>query len=188
MLVLGGASAIVLGFSAVPGIWHVDGDQGVEASGMVRFADPPRPVPALTVTGLDGHAISSADWRENVTVVNFWATWCGPCLAEIPEFVALQEKYAGHVQFIGFSADEGSADEVRQFVRRHSMNYPVAIVGREIDAKFGDVPGLPTTFVIDRQGQIVQTHVGLVSPSVYEREIRALAGLPASPIDTDSGR
>lgn len=154
-------------------------DQRVgEAPPVIRFVKDPKPVPDLTVRDLDGQVISSADWRSKVTIVNFWATWCVPCLQEIPEFIALQEKYRDHLQIIGFSMDEGPADQVRRFVEEHKISYRVAIAGPDLGATFGGVFGLPTTFVLDPQGLVVQKHVGLISPAVYEQEVRALAGLP----------
>jgi cytochrome c biogenesis protein CcmG/thiol:disulfide interchange protein DsbE len=173
MLALGGVAAVALGFSVVPGIWS-SGHAGGHAHGS------PRAVEAFTVSDLDGRPIASADWRGTVTVVNFWATWCAPCRVEIPEFVALQDKYRGHVRFIGFSADEGPVDEVRGFARELGINYPVAVVDAAIEETFGGVVGLPTTFVLDRDGQIVHTYVGLVDPLDLEREIRELADLPGS--------
>jgi thiol-disulfide isomerase/thioredoxin len=157
----------------------VDSTPGAEnAPVTVRFVKNPKPVPALSIPDLAGRTISSADWVGKTTIVNFWATWCPPCIKEIPDFIALQAKYADHLRIIGFSIDEGPAEQVRAFVAEHGMNYPVAIAGPDVAPKFGGVYGIPTTFVIDAQGRVVQKHVGLISPAVYEQEVRALAGLP----------
>ena len=73
----------------------------------LRFFREPKPVPSFTAHDLEGRLISSADWRGKVTIVNFWATWCGPCRAEIPDLIALQTKYRDRLQIIGISEDEG---------------------------------------------------------------------------------
>ena len=165
--------------------------QAGQATAPIRFVRNPQPVPDFTVADLEGRPIASADWRGKVTIVNFWATWCLPCQQEIPDFVALQEKYREQLQIVGFSMDEGSADEVRRFVEERKINYRVAMAGSDLDVRFGGIMGLPTTFVVDPQGRIVQKHVGLISPTVYEQEVRALAGLPvAGPVETfdDTGQ
>lgn len=146
--------------------------------GSIRFMTNPQPVQEFTVADIEGRPLSSADWRNTVTIVNFWATWCLPCLDEIPDFIALQDKYRDHLQIVGFSLDEGPADQVRRFVQEHRINYRVAITDPDLGAKFGGVLGLPTSFVLDQQGRVVQRHIGLVDPAVYEQEVRALAGLP----------
>lgn len=151
---------------------------GSQDAAPIRFVKNPKPVPEFTATDLDGHPIASADWRGTVTIVNFWATWCVPCLQEIPDFIALQEEYRDHLQIIGLSMDEGPADQVRQFREEHHINYRVAIAEPDLGDKFGGVFALPTTFVLDREGRVVQKHMGLISPAIYEQEVRALAGLP----------
>jgi cytochrome c biogenesis protein CcmG/thiol:disulfide interchange protein DsbE len=141
-------------------------------------------VPSLALSDLDGGRFSTAAWRDKVTVVNFWATWCPPCRAEIPEFVALQAKYRDELQIVGVSLDEAPTDFVRQFAREHGVNYPIVMVTPELQRAFPGVFALPTSFVLDRDGRVVKRHVGLVSIDIYEREVRALAGLdPGSVIE-----
>jgi thiol-disulfide isomerase/thioredoxin len=113
-----------------------------------------------------------------VVLLNFWATWCGPCRAEIPDLIALQEKYAGKLQIIGLTVDEDDAKVVKEAVARTGINYPVAMTPPEIRIKYGGIAALPTSFVLDTQGRVVQKHEGLRDPLLYETEIRALLGLP----------
>ena len=134
-------------------------------------------VAAFDAQDLDGRRVASAEWRDKVTLVNFWATWCGPCRAEIPDLIALQEKYRDRLQIIGVSLDEAPPETVRAFVRANHFNYPVVMATREITRAFPGVFALPTTFVVDPQGRVVQKHVGLVDVSVYERAARVLSGL-----------
>jgi thiol-disulfide isomerase/thioredoxin len=129
---------------------------------------------------LDGRTISSADLQGKVTIINFWATWCPPCRAEIPDLVALQTKYGDRLQIVGVSQDEGPVDGVKRFAAAQQMNYPVVMTSPEIEKAFPGVTALPTSFILDRQGRIVQRHVGLLNPTVTEQETRALAGLPVN--------
>jgi thiol-disulfide isomerase/thioredoxin len=157
------------------------------AAAGIHFADEPTPMPAVAATDLDGRPVQSGDWAGKVVVVNFWATWCLPCERELPDFVRLQEKYREHVQFVGFAVDAEATADVRAFVEKYGVNYPIAQVGPELEAQFGGILGLPTSFVVDRQGRVVQTHIGWVSPSIYEQEIRLLAGLEPLPANGSQG-
>ena len=149
-----------------------------EAVTEIRFVKNPSPAPAITLRDLDGHTISSADWSGKVVLLNFWATWCPPCRAEIPDLIALQKKYADRLLIVGLSDDVGSPEKVKQFAQQNQMNYPIAIASPELEAKFGGVMGLPTSFLLDTKGRVVQKHVGLRNPALYDTEIRYLLGLP----------
>lgn len=143
----------------------------------LRFFRDPKVVPAFTVAALNGRTISAKSLRGKVTLVNFWATWCPPCRAEIPDLIALQNKYSDRLQILGISEDEGSPDAVRKFVAEFKINYPVAMTTPELEKLFAGVTGLPTTFLLDPEGRIVQKHVGLLNASFTEAETRFLAGL-----------
>jgi thiol-disulfide isomerase/thioredoxin len=143
----------------------------------LRFFRDPAVVAAFTARDLDGQSISSADWRGKVTIVNFWATWCGPCRAEIPELIALQEKYRDRLQIIGVSVDEVSPDIVKRFAADQKVNYPVVMTTPEIQRAFPGVTALPTSFVVDREVRVVQKHTGLLNAVTAENETRALSGL-----------
>jgi thiol-disulfide isomerase/thioredoxin len=145
---------------------------------VIRLVKNPSPVPDFSARDLDGNTIKTADWPGKVTILTFWATWCPPCREEIPELIALQKQYASQLRIVGISMDDGSPEEVRRFAKKVGINYPIVMATDEIVAKFGSVPGLPTSFVIDREAKIVQKHVGLYPPSVYDSEVRALLGLP----------
>ncbi len=148
------------------------------ATAIIRFVKDPQPVPAFAAKDLDGNTVSTADWPGKVTLVTFWATWCPPCRAEIPQLIFLQKQYADQLRVVGISVDESPPEEVKDFAEQSGINYPIVMATREIARKFGGVPALPTSFVVDREGRVVQKHVGLYPPAVYEREIRALLGLP----------
>jgi thiol-disulfide isomerase/thioredoxin len=146
----------------------------------LRFFRDPKPAPAFTVRDLDGREISPASLRGKVVIVNFWATWCGPCRAEIPDLVALQEKYKDTLQVIGISEDEVGVEVVKRFAAEHKVNYPVAMTTPEIEKLFPGISALPTSFILDRESRVVQKHVGMLSARTTEYEARHLAGLPVN--------
>jgi thiol-disulfide isomerase/thioredoxin len=148
----------------------------------LRFFRNPRAVAAVSMRSIDGTAISSSDWRGKVTIVNFWATWCGPCRAEIPDLVALQKKYGNYLQIVGISQDEAPAEVVRRFAADHKINYPVVMSTPELERAFPGIYALPTSYLLDRDGRIVQKHVGLLTATRTELETRALAGLPVNAV------
>ena len=156
-----------------------DGPEGPATTEPValRFFRNPAPVARFTAQALDGRTISSADWHGKVVVVNFWATWCPPCKAEIPDLVALQDKYRDQLLIIGVSEDESSPDAVRAFMAEHHVNYPVVMSTPEVREAFPGVAALPTSFLIDPDGRVVQKHVGILDAATTEHETRALAGL-----------
>ena len=157
------------------------GAQGPQVAGeekpVVRLFRDPVALPAFSIRDLDGRQHSSSEWAGKVVLVNFWATWCPPCRAEIPDLIALQERYRDRVVVVGVSEDEIPAPDVKRFVDEHKMNYVVAMVTPELRKIFRGVVALPTTFVIGPDGRLSQKHVGLVAAAVTDRETRVLAGL-----------
>ena len=146
----------------------------------VRLFRNPTTVGDFTIRDLDGRTISSAALRGKVTVINFWATWCGPCRAEIPDLVALQEKYKETLQVIGISQDEAPPEVVKRFAADHKINYPVVMMTAELEKLFPGVVALPTSYVLDRDARIVQKHVGMLRSETTEAEVRVLAKLPVN--------
>lgn len=132
-------------------------------------------MPSWELTDLQGQPVRSADFEGKVVILDFWATWCPPCLKEIPGFIELQERYgeAGLV-VVGVSLDEGGPATVAPFVSKEGINYPVVMGDSAIVEAFGGIESIPTTFVIDRDGQILKRHVGYVSRDRFEKEIQPL--------------
>jgi thiol-disulfide isomerase/thioredoxin len=145
---------------------------------VIRFVRNPDPAPEFKLPGLDGQPLTLANARGKVILLNFWATWCGPCRAEIPDLVELQERYKDRLQIIGLIVDDDDTDAIKKFVEEAGVNYPVAVATPEVRIKYGGIPALPTSFVLDTEGRIVQKHTGLRDPTLYESEIRALLGMP----------
>ena len=147
---------------------------------VIRFVKDPTPTPPFLAMDLNGNSISTAALKGKVVIVNFWATWCPPCREEIPELVELQTKYKDRLQIIGVSVDEdASPQEVNAFAAKVGINYPV-VMGKDIAKEYGGVPALPTSFMVNKDGGIVQKHVGLLQRAEVETEIRALLGLPVN--------
>jgi thiol-disulfide isomerase/thioredoxin len=134
----------------------------------------------IAVKDLDGRAISSADWGGKVVIVNFWATWCPPCRAEIPDLIALQNKYKDQLLIIGISDDDDPPEAVKKWAVEHKMNYPVVMNTPELRKVFPGVSALPTSFIVDRQSRVAIRHVGMLTAAVTEAETRHLAGLPVN--------
>src|SRR5438128_944215 len=149
-----------------------------EIHNLIRFVKNPDPAPALKVNDLDGKPISLEDVKGKIVLLNFWATWCGPCREEIPDLIELQKKYKDQLAIIALATDEDEPAEVKTFAQKAGINYRVGIATDPLRAEYGGIPALPTSFIIDAQGRVVQKHIGLNDPSIYELEVRALLGLP----------
>ena len=150
------------------------------APAVVQLYKDPKPVTPFSVQTLDGKVLRSADLKGKVVILNFWATWCPPCRAEIPDLVALQDKYRDQVVVLGISMDEGAAEDVRQFAEKFQVNYPVVMATPAIYQAFPGMSSLPTSLIVDRDGMVVQKHIGMLNAALTEEETRLLAGLPTT--------
>ncbi len=137
---------------------------------------------------LDGRVVSSGPFRHKVVVLDFWATWCGPCRSEIPGYVALQRKYgADGLAIVGVSVDQGGPGVVRKFVTDEGINYPVVLADDRAIAAFGGVDAIPTTFIIDRDGVIRFRKVGAMPPAEFEAVVKRILG-PGAPAGAGAAR
>jgi thiol-disulfide isomerase/thioredoxin len=144
----------------------------------IRFVRNPDIAPDFKLTTLDGKPLTLADGRGKVILLNFWASWCGPCRAEIPDLIELQKRYKDNLEIIGLVVDDDDTGEIKKVVEAEGINYLVALASDEVRIQYGGIAALPTSFVLDAQGRVVQKHIGLRDPALYETEIRALLGLP----------
>jgi thiol-disulfide isomerase/thioredoxin len=152
--------------------------QDQQSGNVIRFVRNPDAAPDFKLDDLDGKPLTLADSHGKVILLNFWATWCGPCREEIPDLIELQRKYKDRLQIIGISVDDDDAGAVKKVVDATGINYPVAMASAEVRMAYGGIGALPTSFVLDSEGRVVQKHEGLRDPLLYEIEVRALLGMP----------
>ena len=148
----------------------------------VRFVKDPRPIPALSMKTLDGKTITNKDLAGKVVIFNFWATWCAPCRAEIPDLVKLQDQYRDHLVIIGVLSEDAPGDHVLRFAADYKMNYPIVPETKELTDAFPGIYALPTTFMVAPDLKLMQKHIGQIRPAQIELETRVLAKLP---VDAD---
>jgi peroxiredoxin len=123
----------------------------------------------------DNQPIELSSYKGKVVLVNFWATWCPPCRAEIPDFIQVQDRLrAQGFAIIGVSLDEGGAGVVAPFVKDFGINYPVAMGDQEVVSRYGGIRGIPTSFLIDREGRIAHVFPGMISGDTLEQAVKAL--------------
>lgn len=151
-------------------------DGSVEAAGEFGIA------PDFELKEMNGGTFRLADHRGSVVIVNFWATWCPPCRAEVPDFVALQDQMRDDgLVIVGVSVDEEGFDVVEPFAAEFGINYPLVVDDGTVTRKFNDVTVLPTTFIVDRNGVIQNRVRGLVSKKVLEPTLVRLLDEEPSP-------
>ncbi|MCL5671166.1 MAG: redoxin domain-containing protein [Acidobacteria bacterium] len=166
---------VFLGLILVAGLYFVNRYWIAAADGNVPKMTGEFPeAPEFSLTSLSGDKIDLKDYRGKVVLLDFWATWCGPCRIEIPGFVELQRKYRDQgFAVIGVSMDD-SPQPVREFYNQFHMNYPVVMGSDKIGELYGGIMGLPTSFLIGRDGRIYAKHVGTTDVAVFESEIKEL--------------
>ena len=144
-----------------------------KAEATTAKGDPNRKVaPQFALKDGDGRTVNLADFKGKVVLLNFWATWCGPCKIEIPWFIDFEQKYKDRgFAVLGVAMDDEGWEVVKPYVAKNNINYRILIGNDDVAGKYGGVDSLPTTFIIDKDGRITSTHVGLVSKSEYEDEI-----------------
>ena len=125
-------------------------------------------LPSLT----DNTMFDSSQLEGQVLAVTFFATWCPPCIQEIPTFIALQKSYKEKgFSVVAFSVDEGSPEPVHNLIEKYGINYPVIVADNDVARGFGGVTGIPVTYLVNRKGEIVKKYLGYVEYDALEEEI-----------------
>jgi peroxiredoxin len=129
----------------------------------------------FTFKDLDGKEVPLASFKGKVVLLNFWATWCGPCKAEIPGFVELQAKYKDKLTVVGLSVDD-PADKARAFATEYKINYPILLGDgdEKVQDAYGPIWGIPASFIISKDGKVCRRHLGIAPKAVFEKELVAL--------------
>ena len=131
--------------------------------------------PDFVLKDVFGKDVKLSDFRGKIVILNFWATWCGPCRKEMPDFIELQKEYAKDgLQFIGIALDQEGAEKVRPFVEKNKISYPILIGNNDIADKYGGMNAIPVTFLIDRKGMIRNHYIGMRQKSDLEEMALAL--------------
>lgn len=151
-----------------------------EAEPFAAAAAPPadrKVAPDFTLKDAVGKDVKLSSFKGKVVLLNFWATWCGPCKVEMPWFIEFQNKFQGkRFTVLGVSMDEDGWKVVKPYVEARGINYPILLGNEDVAKKYEGLDALPTTLVLDRNGKIDARHMGLVAKSVYEKEIQQLLG------------
>jgi thiol-disulfide isomerase/thioredoxin len=162
----------VLAFGVVAGAWHY----GTRMSGGIAPVGERRVMPELVMARLDGGTWRMVDHHGQVVLVNYWATWCGPCWEETPGLIRLsQELGPKGLAIVGVAIDEGGREKVEKFVDEFHVPYPVVLPEKMSQMAYG-LEGVPTTILVDRQGRVAKTYVGAVRQRDFETDVEVLLG------------
>ena len=124
---------------------------------------------------LKGETLRLSSFKGKVIILNFWATWCPPCRAEIPDFIKLYNEYRNKgLVIIGLNVDTGDVDKVRNFCEKMEISYPIVLSNNEIKEAYGGIKYIPTTFIINRDGKIAKKYMGYTDFKVFETDILRL--------------
>ena len=188
------ATAIALIGISIPFVWHADATPSATTATVTPAAshEPSAAGPAeggscmadakpanwdFKLKDIDGKEVELASFKDQnkVVLLNFWATWCGPCKAEIPGFVELQDKYRDKLTIIGYSVDD-TAELAKKYAAQYKMNYPILLgEGREdVQDAYGPIWGIPASFIISKDGKVCRKHMGIAPKAVFEKELVAL--------------
>ncbi len=128
----------------------------------------------FSLPATDGKQLKLSDYKGKIVILDFWATWCGPCRRGIPDLIELQKQYKNDLVVIGISIDSQTKNDVVPFVKEYKINYPVVYGNEAVVKSYGNINSIPTTFIIDREGKIVNQFVGLQPKTVFEEGIKEL--------------
>ena len=131
--------------------------------------------PDFALKSLEGKTVKLSDYKGKVVIIDFWATWCPPCRKGIPDLISIQKDFKDDLVVIGISLDgEKTIKDVPGFVKSYGINYPIVYGDEKVVAAYGGIEAIPTAFVVDKEGHVVDQHVGLVPIQTYIDKIKEL--------------
>jgi peroxiredoxin len=172
--------AAIIGVAAILGLVACSPTQPLPARAVVKEDSQRKHAPNFALKDANGKLVHLADYQGKVVLLDFWATWCGPCVIEIPWFTEFQRKYKDRgFEVLGVSMDDDGWKAINPFVAMKKVNYRVLLGDDKTGDLYGGLEALPTTFVIDRSGRIASVHIGLASKKDFEDAIENLLQAPA---------
>lgn len=148
-------------------------NQSTETNVKVTLKDDK--APEFSLKSVDGKTVKLSDYKGKVVIIDFWATWCPPCRKGIPDLISIQNEFKDKVVIIGISLDrEKTIKDVPGFVKNNGINYPVVYGDDKVVIDYGGIQSIPTSFVVDKNGTVVDMHVGLVSKDTFVNKIKEL--------------
>jgi len=137
----------------------------------------PDAMPDFVLTDLDGNMVKLSDYAGQAVLLNFWATWCPPCKAELPDLMEIQNEFGG-VDFtvVGVSLDQSGPAKVRRFVDEHGINFPILMGNQNVVVQYGNFRGIPTSFLLNTRHEQVKRYTGLVTKRQLERDLESVIG------------
>ncbi len=167
----GGAAVLLLYSCSGPSAKSGTGN----SSNTVHADNGRKGAPDFALQDANGDSVKLSSLRGKVVLLNFWATWCGPCQMEIPWFVGFEQQYRSKgLEVVGVSMDEDGWKVIKPYLKSHNVNYRVLLGNDAVTQLYGGVDSLPTTFLVDREGRIAKVHVGLAGKNEYQEEIQQL--------------
>jgi thiol-disulfide isomerase/thioredoxin len=146
------------------------------------------PAPDFSLEALNGKTMRLSDFRGKAVLLNFWATWCSPCKIEMPWFVDLQKEYGSQgLQIVGVAMDDSSKEDIAKFAKDMGVNYPILIGKEAVGDEYGGVPALPESFLIARDGRIVDRIIGLKGKAEIEDAVKKALDTPITRSKAMSG-
>lgn len=131
--------------------------------------------PEFELKTLEGNIVKLSDYKGKVVLLDFWATWCGPCRKGIPDLIELQDQFEKDLVIIGISLDQANTiNQLQPFINNYKIDYPVVLGDNKVVKDYGNITAIPTSFIINQNGEIVNKFIGLMPKSKLVEEINSL--------------